>query len=231
MYLAATVGSLICVDLDLLRFLGVTVVVMAVPGPSVLFAITQRVQHGRAAGIVAVLGLETGLLAHVLAACLGVSAVIAASPALLTVLRLGGAGYLAFLGLRQLGIRLPLGSEVLSPGVHHPVRTMTAPVSAPDLGRTLWGIFRAGLLVDLLNPKSLVFFLALVPQFIPGGVMSAPLATTMITCVVGLGLLFDGGYAALAGRIQRTALARAKHWGPPLAGWCFLALAASIVIG
>lgn len=218
------------VDLDLLRFLGITVAVMAVPGPSVLFAITQRVQHGRVAGVVAVLGLETGLLAHVLAACLGVSAAIAATPVLLTSLQLGGAGYLAFLGLRQLGIVLPLNSGAL-----HGSRTTVAPGPAlepgPELGRSLWSIYRAGVLVDLLNPKSLVFFLALLPQFIPGSGMSVSVAATMVCCVVGLGLVFDGGYAALAGRLQRTALAPAKRWGPPLAGWCFLALAASLVVG
>lgn len=215
-------------DLDLLHFLGVILVVMAVPGPSVLFAVTQRVQHGRAAGVVAVLGLETGLLVHVLAACLGVSAVIAASPTLLTSLRFGGAAYLAFLGLRQLGIGLPLNS-----GVRRPPRTTTAPLaaSAPDPGRSLWSIYRAGVLVDLLNPKTLMFFLALLPQFIPGGAMSVSVAVAMISCVVGLGLVFDGGYAALAGRIQRTALAPAKRWAPPLAGWCFLALAAAVVVG
>ena len=219
-------------DLDLLGFLGVTTVVMAVPGPSVLFAITQRVQRGRVAGAVAVLGLETGLLIHVLAACLGVSAVIAASPGLLTTLRLSGAAYLAFLGLRQLGIGLPLSSRALL-GAEVPYESSTAvddPRSRADSGRSLWGIYRSGMLVDLLNPKTLVFFLALLPQFIPDGGMTTSVAATMVSCVVVLGLLFDGSYAALAGRVQRTALARIKHWGPSFAGWCFLALAAALVV-
>lgn len=226
------------VDLDLLRFLGAVLVVMAVPGPSVLYAITQRVQHGRVAGAVAVLGLETGLLAHVLAACLGVSAAIAATPLLLTSLRFGGAGYLAFLGLQQLGIGLPWNlraqphSRMIAVPATVPASTQgSAQGSAPEPGPSLWRIYRAGVLVDLLNPKSLVFFLALLPQFIPGGVMSVPLAALMISCVVGLGLVFDGGYAALAGRLPRTALAPARRFGPPLAGWCFLALAASVVVG
>ena len=90
--------------LDLLPFLGVTALVMAVPGPSVLYAVTQRLERGRTAGIVAVLGLETGLLVHVLAACLGLSALIAASPSLMTGLRYAGAGYLVVLGLRQLSL-------------------------------------------------------------------------------------------------------------------------------
>ena len=229
-------------ELDLLRFLGVIVVVMAVPGPSVLFAVTQRVQHGRAAGAVAVLGLETGLLVHVLSACLGVSAAIAASPLLLTSLRVGGAAYLAFLGLQQLGIGLPLGSATAhrSPPIAAPTPVpmpvpvpvpMPVPVPTAQPGGSLWRIYRAGVLVDLLNPKSLVFLLALLPQFIPDRGLSVSVAAAMISCVVGLGVVFDGGYAALAGRLPRTALAPARRWGPIVAGWCFLALAASIVVG
>ena len=220
-------------ELDLLRFLGVIVVVMAVPGPSVLFAVTQRVQHGRAAGAVAVLGLETGLLVHVLSACLGVSAAIAATPLLLTSLRVGGAAYLAFLGLQQLGVGLSLGSATAhrSPPIAAPTSVPAPTVPTAQPGGSLWRIYRAGVLVDLLNPKSLVFFLALLPQFIPDRGLSVSLAAAMISCVVGLGVAFDGGYAALAGRLPRTALAPARRWGPIVAGWCFLALAASIVIG
>lgn len=219
-------------ELDLLRFLGVIVVVMAVPGPSVLFAVTQRVQHGRVAGAVAVLGLETGLLVHVLSACLGVSAAIAATPLLLTSLRVGGAAYLAVLGLQQLGIGLPLGSATAHRSPPIAARTsVPVPVPTAQPGGSLWRIYRAGVLVDLLNPKSLVFVLALLPQFIPDRGLSVPVAAAMISCVVGLGVVFDGGYAALAGRLPRTALAPARRWGPIVAGWCFLALAASIVVG
>ena len=109
-------------DLDLLPFLAVTALVMAVPGPSVLYAVTQRLEGGRTAGVAAVLGLETGLLVHVLAACLGVSALIAASPPTLTALRYAGAGYLVLLGVRQLGLRLPRPS-LPTAGRHDPAVT------------------------------------------------------------------------------------------------------------
>ena len=92
-------------------------------------------------------------------------------------------------------------------------------------------MFRAGLLVDLLNPKTVIFFLALLPQFVPGGVLTAPTAAVMVVGVVGLGLVFDGGYAALAGGLQRRGLTALSRWGPPLAGGCFLALAAATVLG
>ena len=118
--------------------------------------------------------------------------------------------------------------------------------AAPPLGRhdragadreaeetvRLWPVFRAGLLVDLLNPKTVIFFLALLPQFVPGGALTASAAAVMVVCVVGLGLLFDGGYAALAGGLQRRrGLTAVGRWGPPLAGGCFLALAAVTFLG
>ena len=228
-------------DLDLLPFLAVTALVMAVPGPSVLYAVTQRLERGRTAGVAAVLGLETGLLVHVLAACLGVSALVAASPSLLTALRFAGAGYLVLLGLRQLGFRLRR-PPTLRPGLPRPGRP---PAAAPTMGSPigwaptttketvrLWPVFRAGLLVDLLNPKTVIFFLALVPQFVPGGALTVAAGATMVVCVVGLGLLFDGGYAAVAGGLQRRrGLSAVGRWGPSLAGGCFLALAAVTFLG
>ena len=245
-------------DLDLLPFLAVTALVMAVPGPSVLYAVTQRLERGRPAGVAAVLGLETGLLVHVLAACLGVSALIAASPSMLTVLRVAGAGYLVLLGLRQLGVRLPRPSlprltlprltlSELSPSRPSlpPAVPQPLPVAATPAGGTivltptgtdqtvrLWPVFRAGLLIDLLNPKTVLFFLALLPQFVPGGALTASSAAVLVICVVGLGLLFDGGYAAVAGGLQRRrGLTAVGRWGPSLAGVCFLALAAVTFLG
>ena len=227
--------------LDLLPFLAVTALVMAVPGPSVLYAVTQRLEGGRTAGVAAVLGLETGLLVHVLAACLGVSALIAASPSTLSALRFAGAGYLVLLGLRQLGFRLPRPAS-LSPAVPP---TLTVAATTPPTGGTivlvptrtaqtvgLWPVFRAGLLVDLLNPKTVIFFLALLPQFVPAGALTISAAVVMVICVVGLGVLFDGGYAALAGGLQgRHSLSAVGRWGPSVAGVCFLALAAVTFLG
>lgn len=210
-------------DVDLLGLLAVTALVMAAPGPSVLYAVTQRVQRGRLAGTIAVLGLETGLLVHVLAACLGISALIAASPTLLTGLRLVGAGYLAVLGLGHLG--LGPRRRMRQRGVP-PALTLSVLPGRHDL----WRVYRSGVLVDLLNPKSVLFFLALLPQFVPAA-MGASTATLVVAGVVGLGLLFDGGYAALAGRLHRRVPAALGRWGSALAGCSFLVLAATTIIG
>lgn len=215
--------------LDLLPFLGVTALVMAVPGPSVLYAVTQRLERGRTAGIVAVLGLETGLLVHVLAACLGLSALIAASPSLMTGLRYAGACYLVVLGLRQLGLASRLRPRLLLPTPPDPHPSLTSQVLTPPAPETrvrLWPVFRAGLLVDLLNPKTVLFFLALLPQFLTGGDLTTSAAGLMVVGVVGLALVFDSGYAALAGGLQQHGRGLGR-WGPPLTGGCFLALSAA----
>lgn len=214
--------------LELLPFLGVTALVMAVPGPSVLYAVTQRLERGRTAGLVAVLGLETGLLIHVLAACLGLSALIAASPALMTGLRYAGAAYLVVLGVQRLHL------DPRRRGRHVPVPASADPAPAAALLATpavrLWSLFRGGVLVDLLNPKTVLFFLALLPQFVPGGGLTVPVAAVLVAGVVGLGLVFDGGYAAAAGSLQRRGH-RLGRWGSVLTGGCFLTLAAAAFLG
>jgi threonine/homoserine/homoserine lactone efflux protein len=168
-----------------------TVLVMVVPGPSVVYAVTRTVEHGRAAGVWSVLGLETGLLVHVLLAAAGVSALIASSATALTALRVGGACFLAWLGVRSWRRR--------SPQSHRP-----AEGAPPAGGTSRLRLFRDGLLVDLVNPKTALFFLAFLPQFVeprrgPVGVQVLLLGAL----VVAVALVCDGSYTLLAGRLSR----------------------------
>jgi threonine/homoserine/homoserine lactone efflux protein len=172
----------------LAAFVGVTLVMLVVPGPSVLFAFTCGLQRGRRAAAFAVLGLETGLLVHVLAAAAGISGLVASSPASLAVLQYGGAAYLAALGLRQL--------------MRSPVPRDSRP--APVTHRGCLRIFGDGVLVDVLNPKTLLFFLALLPQFVEpdrGAVAGQALALGLL--VVGLAFVCDGSYALMADAVGR----------------------------
>jgi threonine/homoserine/homoserine lactone efflux protein len=196
------------VSVDLIPFLAVTGLVMAVPGPSVLFAVTHRLRGGPAAGVSAVLGLESGLTIHLVAACAGISSVVAASENLLLGLQVLGAVYLGVLGMQLLRS---------APG-HDPGTEVRE-------GRSR--IFVSGLLVDLLNPKTVLYFVALLPQFIDGGSGSVVQQSVLLGgCVVGLAVLFDGGYAALAGRLQhRTMPAWVHAWANRASGCCFLGLA------
>lgn len=196
-------------SVDLIPFLAVTGLVMAVPGPSVLFAVTHRLRGGPVAGACAVLGLESGLTIHLVVACAGVSSVVAASHHLLRGLQLLGAAYLGTLGVRLLRS---------APGHESGTRVQHA------RGR----IFLSGLLVDLLNPKTVLYFVALMPQFIDRGSGSVVGQSVLLgSCVVGLAVVFDGGYAVLAGRLQHRTM---PAWVGPCAhrasGCCFLGLAA-----
>ena len=204
-------------DSRLLAFLGVTCVVMAVPGPSVLYAVTQRLRSGPAAGACAVLGLESGLALHVGAACLGVSGLVAASETLLRVLQVGGAAYLGWLGIRLLAHR-----------GEHP-----QPQTAPVATRGLVGIYLGGLLVDLLNPKTVLFFVAVLPQFVDARAGSVPGQSALLgSCAVGLAVLVDGGYAVLAARAVRHGIpASVQRWGRRASGSAFCALAALALLG
>lgn len=204
-------------DAQLLPFLAVTSVVMLVPGPSVLFAVTQRLRSGPAAGACAVLGLESGFALHVAAACLGVSGLVAASDTLLRVLQVGGATYLAWLGI---GL-LRQGEDAVG-----------AP-AAPTPPRGLAGVYLAGLLVDLLNPKTVLFFVAVLPQFVDADAGSVPAQSLALgATAVLMALIVDGGYAVLAARaVRRGVPASAARWGRRASGVAFCGLAAVALLG
>lgn len=202
---------------QMVLFVGLTVTVLAVPGPSVVFAVGHSLHGGRRAGLVAVAGLETGLLVHVAAASAGVSAAVASSPDALAALRVAGAGYLAVLGVRQ------LASAPGRAGRHVRVRS-----SGPGSLR----VFRDGVLVDVLNPKTVLFFLALLPPFVDpgrGGVATQTMVLGVV--VVGMAFLLDGAWALGA------AAARARFGGAGsgrvvsrVSGTALLGLAAAALV-
>ncbi|HEX2125543.1 MAG TPA: LysE family translocator [Thermoleophilaceae bacterium] len=177
-------------------FAAATAALLLVPGPSVLFIVARTLEHGRRGGLMSMLGVECGALLHVAAATVGVSALVAASPAALLVVKLAGAGYLLALGARAL--RRPR-DVVVAAG---------APATSSP-GR----LFRQGLLVDALNPKTAMFFLAFLPQFVdPAAGAVAGQTLVLGLCFVALATLSDGGYALLAGavaeRLRRSRAAR-----------------------
>jgi threonine/homoserine/homoserine lactone efflux protein len=154
---------------------------LAIPGPSVFYIVTRSLVQGRRAGVTSMLGVQTGGLVHVVAAAFGVSALIASSAAAFTVVKYAGAAYLVFLGLRKL-----LGREEEAPEV------VGAPASSTQL-------FAHGVVVNVLNPKTALFFLALLPQFVdPSAGPVAPQMLVLGLTLVCLGVLSDGTYALLA---------------------------------
>ena len=137
-----------------------------VPGPAVAFVLATSVRSGRRGGLAAVAGVETGYLVHVAGAVAGVSALVAASAAAFTVVKVAGAGWLLWLAWRAW--------HAGSPG------TRADPAGRAGEGRS----FRRGLLVGALNPKTAVFHVAFLPQFVRPDAGPLPLQLLV------LGLLF-----------------------------------------
>jgi threonine/homoserine/homoserine lactone efflux protein len=162
-----------------------TLALLAVPGPSVLYVVARTVEHGRTAGLVSVLGLEAGALIHVGAAAAGLSALVASSPTAFAALRYGGAAYLLWLGARTL--RRSRAAAPASPAPASHVR-----------------LFRDGVMVDLLNPKTALFFLAFLPGFVHDGHGPVALQVVVLGLVfVALAALTDGAYALATARMSR----------------------------
>ena len=132
---------------NLSLFLLAALIIAAVPGPGIFYVAARTLAGGRKTGIASTLGLALGGLVHVIAGGLGVSAIILASAQLFTVLKLAGALYLVWLGIktfREAG---------------HALSEQIAPTGATQA-------FREGVVVEALNPKTAAFFLAFIPQFI-----------------------------------------------------------------
>lgn len=150
----------------LVAFSGAALLLLVLPGPAVLFIVARSLQLGRAVGLVSALGLTAGSLVHVFATVLGLSALIAASSGLYTLIKLAGAGYLIYLGIRAL-----VGKD--SPSPQH-----------EETPRPASRHFLDGFLVNVFNPKLSLFFLAFLPQFVRPG--SGPVQSQLLV----LGLLF-----------------------------------------
>ncbi len=163
-------------------FLAAAAVLVIVPGPNILYIVTRSVHQGRSAGLVSALGVETGTLIHVAAAALGLSAILASSATAFMVVKYAGAAYLINVGVRTL----------LS-------RDHAGPVSAPAPMR-LTRVYWQGLVVNVLNPKTALFFLAFLPQFVDPARGSVATQTLILGCLLALlGLTNDVVYALAAG--------------------------------
>lgn len=165
-------------------FLIAAFLLLITPGPAVLYIIARSIDQGRLAGIVSVLGIAVGALVHVATAALGLSALLVSSALAFTVVKYVGAAYLIYLGLRKL-----LSRE-------------EAQHSAKTAPRRLMRIFFDGILVNLFNPKTALFFFAFLPQFIDPGRGLAALQVLLLGLIfVGMAIISDGLYAMLAGTL------------------------------
>lgn len=166
----------------LILFVVACLVMLLMPGPAVLYVISRSVSEGRRAGLVSVAGLAVGTLVHVTGAALGLSALLVTSALAFNTVKYLGAAYLIFLGVRRIMERKKT-EETLS-------------VQPQTLSRT----FIQGIIVNVLNPKTALFFLAFLPQFVDPGRGSVPMQMILLGLLfVFLSLFTDSGYVLLSG--------------------------------
>ena len=163
-------------------FVAAALVLLIVPGPSVLYIVARSVEGGRTAGLVSVLGVQTGALVHIAFATLGLSAILASSAVAFSVVKWLGAAYLVWLGLRRI-----FGRDEEEDGV----------AVGPE---RLSHVFSQGVIVNTLNPKTALFILAFLPQFVDPvrGAVWAQILLLGATFVI-LALCSDGLYALISG--------------------------------
>jgi threonine/homoserine/homoserine lactone efflux protein len=160
------------------------ITLLVIPGPSVLYIITRSIDQGRAAGLASVGGIHVGTLVHVAAAALGLSALLVSSATAYNAVRWLGAAYLIWLGVRRLLARDESSRSAKNPHT-----------SRLGLGR----VFAQGVVVNVLNPKTALFFFAFLPQFVDVTRGSVRLQVVVFgVAFVLLGLVSDGAYALLA---------------------------------
>lgn len=167
-----------------LAFLAAAVVIAVSPGPGAVLSMATGLRHGYAVALRAILGLQTALLIQLAIVVLGLGAVLAASATAFLIVKIAGAGYLIWLGVRKW--RAPV--ELLDDGA---------------AARDTRGVYLQGVLVNLTNPKAIVFMVALVPQFIDPQLPQWPQFFIIATTMVGTDMLVMSCYALLAGRCRR----------------------------
>jgi threonine/homoserine/homoserine lactone efflux protein len=169
---------------NLSLFVGAALVLLLIPGPAGLYIVARSAEQGRLAGFVSDLGIHSATLVHVLAAAVGLSALLASSALAFSVVKYAGAAYLVWLGLKKIFGRDEAGVE--------------AKLQRYSYGR----LFRDGFIVNLLNPKTALFFFAFLPQFaeVSRGHLAMQIAFLGLA-FAALGFVTDGCYALLASAV------------------------------
>lgn len=169
---------------SLLLFVTGAALLLVIPGPAVTYVVSRSIGHGRAAGLVSVTGIVVGTLLHVTAATLGLSALLASSALAFQFIKYLGAAYLIYLGIRTLR------------------RDDSQLLQAANGERRLLRIFVQGVLVNLLNPKTALFFLAFLPQFVDPSLGHPSLQIFQLGVLFALmGWISDSLWAVLAGTV------------------------------
>lgn len=168
----------------LLVFAGAALALLVVPGPSVIYIVTRGIHQGRAAALVSVLGVTTATMIHTVFAAAGLSAILASSALAFSIVKYAGSAYLVYLAIRTWLDRSEDRLDLPRPAAH------------------LRRVYVEGIVVNLLNPKTALFILALLPQFVDPTRGAAGLQILLLGAILAsLGLVSDGTYALASGSI------------------------------
>ncbi len=200
----------------LLTFAVAATLLIVVPGPNLIYIVTRGIDQGRRAAVVSALGVETGMLIHVGAAVLGLSAVLASSELLFNVVRYAGAAYLIWLGVAS-------------------IRSRPADLTDPAGGRKLSParLYTQGIVINVLNPKVGLFFLAFLPQFLDPSRGDTSVQILVFGAIFsGIATISDLLYAMASGAIgswlrRRSSVARLRG---KFSGVVYIALGAVVAL-
>lgn len=149
------------------QFVVSAILLNLVPGSDTVYVLTRAIVGGRKKGVISALGISTGILVHTLLAALGLSVILRESALAFNIMKIAGAGYLVFLGIKAVVSKKPLFDS-----------------DPESLDESPLKVYRQGVLTNVLNPKAALFFLALLPQFVSQSAGSSPLS------FLALGLTF-----------------------------------------
>jgi len=168
----------------LLAFTLTAFALIVVPGPSVLFTVSRALALGRMAGVTSVAGNTVGVYVQVVAVAFGIGALVERSVMVFTIVKLGGAAYLIFLGIQAIRHRQKL-AEMLGSRIEN---------------KSVARVMADGFVVGIGNPKAIVFFAAVLPQFVDRQAGQVPQQMLLLGAIfAGVALLSDSGWALVAG--------------------------------
>lgn len=198
-------------DFDIwLSFTAASLLLLITPGPTILLVVSYALSIGRTQALAMVAGVAFGDFIAMSLTLIGLGAILAASATAFTIMKWAGAAYLVYMGVRMI---MQAGQA-------------SAKIEA-IAGKTAMNAFRDAAIVTVLNPKSIGFFIAFVPQFITPAQPITPQFTTMLATFVGLGALNALGYALLAGHVRaRIRKPYILQWMQRAGGGVLIALAA-----
>lgn len=205
----------------LLPFLGVVAVLTVTPGPDMLLVVRNGLSAGVRGAWLTGLGCCAGISVHATAAVLGLSAILAASADAYATVKLAGAAYLAYLGVRLLISAIMSGED--------PPPDDTAPRTGASLGTR--PAFRQGLVTNLLNPKIALLFLTLLPQFVADGEPRLRTTATLALIFLGIAVLWWRTFSLAIGPISRVLRGgRSRRLLDAVAGCALIAISARVAL-